>query len=187
MLDRLTDWKPTILGALICVVIVAALVTRPEWGAADLATLAGGVAAAVLGAWARSGQAAEKPAAPTVPPLAVLVIACLAMVGCARPLDTAIRTVNASREAGVLAHDVIEAACLPAYKAATRDTFAAVDARCKPALDGYRVYTRAHVLAVVAVQRAELGIASEADALAAALALGKAGGDLANAVKAVAP
>lgn len=118
----------------------------------------------------------------------LLVVApVVALAGCARPLDTAVRTVNAAREAGVLAHDVIHAACLPAYQAATRETFAGVEAKCGPAISAYRAYSAAHVVAVVAVQRAELGIGSEAEALAAAVAVGKAGAGLATAVKAVAP
>ncbi len=73
MIDRLTDWKTTIAGLLICAVIIAALVTRPEWGATDLAAFAGAIGTAVLGALSRSTAGAPAPAdapkAPTVPPI----------------------------------------------------------------------------------------------------------------------
>lgn len=194
MLARLTDWKPTIIGLIIAALIIAALLTRPEWGAADLGAFAGAIATALLGAWARSSTpaaAAEKPAAPTVPPvppLALLVIACLAVVGCARPIDTAIRATNGARSVGETARTAITAACVPAYKAAnTSVELAAVDARCLPAERAYRVYAAAHAVAVATVQLAQAGQASEADAVAAALAVGRAGAALVDAVKAVAP
>ena len=192
MLARLTDWKPTIIGLIIAALIIAALLTRPEWGAADLGAFAGAIATALLGAWARSSTpapAAEKPAAPAVPPvppLALLVIACLAVVGCARPIDTAIRAANVGRDVGLAAHDAIEGACVPAYKAATdKAAIAAVDAKCLPAEKAYRLYAAAHTAAVLIIQRAQLGLATEADALAAAKAVGQAGGALASAVQAV--
>ena len=198
MLDRLTDWKTTIAGLLICAVIIAALVTRPEWGAAELATFAGAIGTALLGALSRSSApapAGEKPAAPAVPPVVGGLLLALgglvlagALTGCTRPIDTAIRTTNGARAVGETARAVITAACVPAYRAAnTSAQLAAVDARCLPAERAYRVYAAAHATAVVAVQRAQIGLVTEADALAAAVALGKAGGELAAAVQAVAP
>ena len=115
------------------------------------------------------------------------LVALLFASGCARPLDAAIVAVNAARDVGASAHDAIEAACVPAYRAATDKTaVAAVDARCVPAERAYRVYRAAHATAVVAVQRAQLGLATEADALAAARAVGQAGAELAATVRAVA-
>jgi len=191
MLDRLTDWKTTIAGLLICAVIIAALVTRPEWGATDLAAFAGAIGAALLGVLSRSSAPATepaKPAVPPVPPLALLAIGCLALAGCTRPIDTAIRTTNGARAVGETARAVITAACVPAYRAAnTSAQLAAVDARCLPAERAYRVYAAAHATAVVAVQRAQLGLVTEADALAAAVAVGQAGGELAAAVQGVSP
>lgn len=73
MLDRFKDWKTTILGLLIAAVIIAALLTRPTWDAADFATFIGGVAAAIFGAWARSSAVPDaSPKAPTAPPLPAL-------------------------------------------------------------------------------------------------------------------
>ena len=192
MLARLTDWRTTLLGLALAALIIAALITRPEWDAADLAAFAGAIGTALLGALSRSSASVEeRPAAPTVPPvppLAVLVIACLALVGCARPIDTAIRTTNGARAVGETARAVITAACVPAYRAAnTAAQLAAADARCLPAERAYRVYAAAHATAVVAVQRAQLGLVTEADALAAAVAVGQAGGELAAAVQAVTP
>lgn len=43
------DWKPTVIGVLIALVIVAALITRPTWGPAELATLAAAIGSALLG------------------------------------------------------------------------------------------------------------------------------------------
>lgn len=195
MIDRLKDWKPTILGLAIALVIVAALFARPEWGAADLAQLAGAVAAALLGAWARSGQA-EKPAAPTVPPgvagvllaIALGTVAGLVAAGCARPIDTAIRATNGARSVGETARTAITAACVPAYRAAnTSAALAAVDARCVPAERAYVTYAAAHAVAVATVQLAQAGQASEADAVAAAQGVERAGVALVAAVKAVAP
>lgn len=110
----------------------------------------------------------------------------LALVGCTRPLDVAVRAANGARDVGVVAHDAIEGACVPAYRAATRETLPAVEARCDAASRAYRVYASSWALAVVAIQRAQLGLASEADAVAAALAAGKAAGELSAAVQAVA-
>lgn len=195
MLARLTDWKPTIIGLLIAAVIIAALVTRPEWGAPEIAQLVGGVAAALLGAWARSSAApaAEKPAAPTVPPVVGGLLLALgglvlagALTGCAHPLDTAVRAANGARAVGESARTAITAACVPAYKAAnTAAQLAAVDARCLPAERAYVALAVAHAAAVVELQRAQLGQVTAADALAAAQAVGRAGADLAAAVKAV--
>ena len=192
MLARLTDWRTTLLGLALAALIIAALITRPEWDAADLAAFAGAIGTALLGALSRSSAPEpEKPAAPAVPPvppLALLAIGCLALAGCTRPIDTAIRTTNGARAVGETARAVITAACVPAYRAAnTSAQLAAVDARCLPAERAYRVYAAAHATAVVAVQRAQLGLVTEADALAAAVAVGQAGGELAAAVQAVTP
>ncbi len=139
-----------------------------------------------------SGQA---PAAPKLPPgvtglllagALVIGFAGACVTGCAHPLDTAITSVNTAREAGMVAHDVIEATCVPAYKAAaTPAALAAVDAKCVPAEKAYQVFSGAHAVAVVAVQRAQLGVATEADAIAAAVALGKASAGLVSALQAV--
>jgi len=195
MIDRLKDWRTTVpalvIGALIIGAMLYAMRSRPEWGLPELVAFGGGVATIITGALTKSAPPAEKPAAPTVPPLpllAVLCIACLAVVGCTRPIDTAIRATNGARSVGETARAVITAACVPAYRAAnTAAQLAAVDARCLPAERAYRVYAAAHATAVVAVQRAQLGIVTEADALAAAIAVGQAGGELAAAVQAVAP
>lgn len=189
----ITSWKTSLVGAL---VIIAASLAMAFGG---LDKTAGGLLVTVgvglilarddKGGGAPPAAPAEKPAAPTVPPvppLALLVIACLAVVGCARPIDTAIRATNGARSVGETARTAITAACVPAYKAAnTSVELAAVDARCLPAERAYRVYAAAHAVAVVAIQRAQLGAATEADALAAALAVGQAGAQLADAVQGV--
>lgn len=189
MLERFKDWKTTVPALLIGGAIVGAMLyamrARPEWGIPELVAFGGGVATIIVGALTRSAPADAAPKAPAVPPLPALLA--LALLGCASPLDSAIRATNASREAGVLAHDTIQAVCLPAYRTATRETLPATEAACGPALAAYRVYARAHVVAVVAVQRAELGLATEAQALAAAVALGRASVGLVAAVQAVAP
>ena len=196
MFDRLKDWRTTvpalIIGALIIGAMLYAMHSRPEWGLPELVAFGGGVATIITGALTKSAQpATEKPAAPAVPPvppLGVLMVVCLALAGCASPITTAIRTTNGARAVGETARAVITAACVPAYRAAnTAAQLAAVDARCLPAERAYRVYAAAHATAVVAVQRAQIGLVTEADALAAAVALGKAGGELAAAVQAVAP
>jgi hypothetical protein len=109
----------------------------------------------------------------------------LALVGCTHPIDVAVRAANGSREVGMIAHDAIEHVCVPAYRAATRETLPQVEARCDAASRAYRVYAASWSVAVVAIQRAQLGLASEADAVAAALAAGRAGADLSAAVQAV--
>jgi hypothetical protein len=109
-----------------------------------------------------------------------------ALAGCTHPLDVAVRAANGSREVGMIAHDAIEHVCVPAYRTATRETLPQVEARCDAASKAYRVYAAAWSVAVVAIQRAQLGLASEADAVAAALAAGKAAGELSVAVQAVA-
>lgn len=109
------------------------------------------------------------------------------LAGCAHPLDTAIRTVNATREVGVLAGETIRAVCLPAYQSATPTMVPKLEATCGRALDAYRSYSTAHVGAVVAVQAAQLGLGAESAALEAALVDAKASAQLAAAVKAVAP
>lgn len=108
------------------------------------------------------------------------------LAGCTRPLDVAVRAANGSREVGMIAHDAIEHVCIPAYKAATRETLPQVEARCDAASRAYRVYAASWSVAVVAIQRAQLGLSSEVDAVAAALAAGKAAGELSAAVQAVA-
>ena len=110
----------------------------------------------------------------------------LALVGCTKPLDVAVRAANGSREVGMIAHDAIEHVCVPAYRAATRETLPQVEAKCDAASKAYRVYAAAWSVAVVAIQRAQLGLSSEVDAVAAALAAGKAAGELSTAVQAVA-
>ena len=109
-----------------------------------------------------------------------------ALAGCTHPIDAAVRAANGARDVGVVAHDAIEAACVPAYRAATRETLPAVEARCDAASRAYRLYASSWALAVVAIQRAQLGIGSEADAVGAALAAGRAGAELAAAVREVA-
>lgn len=120
MLDRLTDWRTTLLGLALATLIIAALVTRPEWGAADLAAFAGAIGTALLGVLSRSGAAAaDAPKAPTVPPLAALVVT-LALTGCTpeargtvksvvdavRPGCALVSVVSGSHVAGVVCSDV---------------------------------------------------------------------------------
>lgn len=127
MLDRLTDWRTTIAGLLICAVVIAALVTRPEWGASDFAAFAGAIGAAVLGALSRSTAPAEK--APTVPPVVGALLLALALTGCTkaqvrsvvdmvRPGCKLVSVVSGSAVAGVVCDDI--AAVLSGLLAAQR-------------------------------------------------------------------
>ena len=109
-----------------------------------------------------------------------------ALAGCTHPIDVAVRAANGARDVGAVAHAAIQSACVPAYRAATRETLASIEARCDAASRAYRLYASSWALAVVAIQRAQLGIGSEADAVESALLAGRAGADLAEAVREVA-
>ncbi len=84
----MTDWKPTIIGLIIAAVIVAALFTRPTWGAAELATLGGAVGTAMLGVFARFGSATAPTSTPAgamakavkAPPLSMFLLAFVLMI-----------------------------------------------------------------------------------------------------------
>lgn len=187
----ITSWKTSLVGAL---VIIAASLAMAFGG---LDKTAGGLLVTVGvglilarddkgGGAPPAAPAADVPKAPTVPPLPLFALAALALVGCARPLDAAVTAANIGRDVGLAAHDTIAAACVPAYKAAAdKAAIAAVDAKCQPAERAYRTYAALHLAAVVAIQRAQVGAAPEAEALAAARAVAQAGGALASAVREV--
>ena len=130
MIERLTDWRTTLLGLALATLIIAALVTRPEWGAADLAAFAGAIGTALLGVLSRSSApapAAEK--APAVPPVVGALLLALALAGCTkaqvrsvvdavRPGCKLVSVVSGSAVAGVVCDDV--AAALSELLAAQR-------------------------------------------------------------------
>ncbi len=129
---------------------------------------------------------AARSAAVTPVGMTLLALGALSLTACARPLDTAINAANVSRDIGLAAHDAIAGYCVPAYKAAAdKAAIVVVDAKCLPAERAYRLYAAAHTTAVLVIQRAALGLATDQDALVAAVAIGRAGADLAAAVKAV--
>lgn len=143
-----------------------------------------------------AGAAPEAPReAPTVPPVVSGLLLALgglvlagALTGCTGPLDAAVRAANGARAIGDAARTAITAACVPAYRAAnTAAALAAVDAKCLPAERAYVDLAVAHAGAVVALQRAQLGQATEAEAAAAAQAVGQSAAVLATAVRGVAP
>lgn len=205
MLERLKDLKTTIPGLLLGLALMAsALYTmkiRPDWGIPEILALVGGLGTMGLGALASSAKPVpDVPPPPKVPSppvlpavfvpamafLAFLVVTGAAVTGCARPLDTAITAANGARDVGQVAHDTIESECLPAYRGAgTPAAVAAADARCLVPMKAYRVYRAAWAVSVVSIQRAQLGLATPAAALAAAVDVGRAGADLAASLQAV--
>lgn len=91
----LKDWKTTVTGialaTLMVALVIAVLVTRPEWGTAEIVLLVGGVGTAlgtlVLGVVARD----PAKAAPTVPPIvgALLLGVGIGLLVVAAPLSLA--------------------------------------------------------------------------------------------------
>lgn len=121
-----------------------------------------------------------KIAAPKPSPIVGALLGALLLSGCTRPLDTAILAANAARDVGQVAHDLIESECLPAYRGAnTPASLAAVDARCLVPMKAYRIYRAAWAVSVVAIQRAQLGLITPSEALAAAVEVGRKGAGLA--------
>ncbi len=187
----ITSWKTSLVGAL---VIIAASIAMAFGG---LDKTAGGLLVTVgVGLiLARDDKGGGAPPAPPLPALllgagvGLLVVApVLALAGCVSPLTAAIASANSARAIGDASRTVITAYCVPAYRAAnTAAQLATVDARCLPAERAYVAFAGKHAAAVVLLQRAQLGLSSEADALAGARAVGQAGAALAAALPAVSP
>lgn len=53
MLAGLKDWRTTLLGLALAVVMVAAMFARPDWGATELAGFAAALGTALLGLFSK--------------------------------------------------------------------------------------------------------------------------------------
>lgn len=116
----------------------------------------------------------------------VLLFAALVLIGCTRPLDTAILAANAARGVGDAAAETLQTACTDRYVLARREDVAELDRGCLPAARAYDAYRAAHAALVAAIQVAQLrGTPDAAEVMRLTAALAAAADALGRAMEGV--